>query len=232
MKIVDNKISFFNDSDNNDTSVILEEEKDIVKWLFNNSSILNLITEEVLGLGHKEILFYLEISEPLLNKKDQQIIGDIDAVLIPKSNPEHSVIIEFKRIKINTLENNEVKIHKLSQARNKGFSQIKKLRKFNYFKTFLGIIIEEDSRNVKDKNTLTRASNDKYINQIYNINKDDSLEDKAGLLFLKITQPTGKNFKSFFKFSICLDKEAKEVNQDHETTKRIIDLTNHNILYT
>lgn len=222
-----NEIQLFNETEENDSSVLELIEQEIVKWLFNNTHTLNLIIEKVCGLSSEDVFFQLEVKEPLLNRKEQKNdIGDIDAVIIPKENPEKSVIIEFKRIKINTLENKTVKIHKVNRAREKGFSQIKRLRKFNYFKTYLGLIVEEDARNINSANTLIRYSKDSQISQIFNINKDNKLDEKAGLIFLKITQPTGENFQSRFNFGIAIDKKATEIKQNPETTKRVIELLN------
>lgn len=223
----ENKVQLFNESEKNDSSVLELEEKEIVEWLFNNTHTLNIIIEEVCNLSIKDVFFQLEVKEPLLNKNEQKHdIGDIDAIIIPKDDPEKSVIIEFKRIKINTLGDQTVKINKVKRARDKGFSQIEVLRKFNYFKTYLGLIIEEDSRNVNSANTLMRNSKVKQVDQIFNINLDNKLEEKAGLFFIKLTQPTGESFKSRFNFDFLLDKEAIEVKQDYESTVRIKSLIN------
>lgn len=159
VKIIGNKTELFNESNKNDSTITDLDEHEIVELLFNDSYILNSIVEEICDLPVKDIIHKLQVRSPLLTKvEEQEIIGDIDAVLIPKENPEQTVIIEFKKIKVSTLQDKFVKINKIDKCRKKSFSQIKKLRKFNYFKTYLGIIIEDDARNVESANTLIRHS--------------------------------------------------------------------------
>lgn len=224
VKVTGNKVELFNESNTNDSSITDLNEQEIVKWLFDNYDIRNVIVEEICGLSTKDIFFKLEVTEPLLNKKEQQIIGDIDAVIIPKNNPEHTVIIEFKRIKVSTLKDESVKTNKISTTRKKGFSQIKKLRKFNYFKTYLGVIIEDDARNVESANTVIRHSKDAAVDSIYKINNENKLENKAGLFFIEMTQPTGENFKSRFNFGLTVEKNADEIEQSNLITERINEL--------
>ena len=169
--ITGNEVKLFNESNKNESSVTDLTEQEIVKWIFAQNELRYVITEQICDLNFQDIDYKLEVKEPLLNKQEQKIIGDIDAVLIPKNNIEQTVIIEFKRIKVSTLQDNSVKTNKLVTTRKKGFSQIKKLRKFNYFKTYLGVIIEDDSRNVKSPNTILRNSNDPAVDSIFDINK-------------------------------------------------------------
>lgn len=224
VKITGNKTELFNESNKNDSSVTDLTEQEIVKWIFNDYAIKSTIIEEIYDLPTNDILIKLEVKEPLLNKKEQRIIGDIDAVIIPKSNPEKTIIIEFKRIKVSTLLDKTVKANKIQTIRKKGFSQIKKLRKFNYYKTYLGVIIEDDARNVESANTIIRDSKNEEIASIFNPNSDNKLETKAGLFFIKITQPTGEHFEIRYNFGINVEKKALEINQEKYITKRIKEL--------
>lgn len=216
--------SLFNESNKNDSSITNLTEQEMVKWLFNNDGVNQIISEDLCNADAEDIYFALEVSEPLLNKEDQKIIGDIDAILIPKNNPEKSVIIEFKRIKINTSINQIVKANKIQTTKNKGFSQIKKLRKFNYYKTYLGVIIEDDARNVNSANTIIRDSEGSDVDSIYNINKESELEKDAGLFFIKIVQPTGENFGVRYNFGLFIEKKASEIVQSELASSRVHEL--------
>ena len=92
---------------------------------------------------------------------------------------------------------------------------------------YLGIIIEDDARYVKSPNTLLRSSKSEIINSIYEINFDNTLEDKAGLFIIKLTQPTGENINKRFNFQISLEKNATEIIQDHYITERVKNLINN-----
>lgn len=224
VKVYGNNVEFFNESLKNDSSVTDLTEQEIVKWIFDNDDLRKVIVEQLSGLSVLDISIKLEVKEPLLNKNEQNIIGDIDAVIIPKNNPKQTIVIEFKRIKVSTLKDKSVKANKISTARNKGFSQILKLRDFNYFKTYLGVIIEDDSRNVKSANTIIRDSDHFAFNSIYKINNDNKLENNAGLFFIKMTQPTGENFEYRFNFDLTIEKYATEIKQSDMVTSRIIEL--------
>jgi len=224
IRITGNKTELFNESDKSDPSVTKLTEQEIVKWIFDNHGIRDLIIEEIYSLSDKDLSIKLGVKEPLLNKDEQKIIGDIDVVIIPKNNPEKTIIIEFKRVKVSTLIDKSVKVNKISTIRKKGFSQIKKLRKFNYHKTYLGVIIEDDARNVKSANTILRSSKNKVINSIFNINSDKTLENKAGLFFIKLTQPTGESFEIRYNLGITIEKEAAEIIQEKYITERVKEL--------
>jgi len=226
VRITGNKTEFFNESNKSDPSVTELTEQEIVKWIFDNYDIRNIIIEEIYGLSDKDLTIKLEVKEPLLNKDDQKIIGDIDVVIIPKNNPEKTIIIEFKRVKVSTLTGKSVRANKIPTIRKKGFSQIKKLRKFNYYKTYLGVIIEDNARNVESANTILRDSKSEIVNSIFNINSDNTLENKAGLFFIKMTQPTGENFEFRYNFGITIEKEATEIIQEKYITERIKELLN------
>lgn len=221
VKINGARTELFSESDRNDSSISELSEQEIVKWFFSRYEIRNLIIELISGLSSEEVIYELEVKEPLLTIEERQVIGDIDAIIIPKTNPEKAVIIEFKRIKIRTLETKFVKTNKISKVRNKGFSQIKKLRRFDYYKTYLGVIIEDDARNVESANTIVRNSKNSIVDSIYDINLENKLEDKTGLFFIEITQPTGESFESRFNFDITVEKEAVEIKQNNTTTQRI-----------
>jgi hypothetical protein len=211
-------IEFFNESNKNDRSITDYNESEIVNWIMKKDSWFNHITQELLNKASKEFHFHLEVREPLLNKEEQKIIGDIDMIIIPKEDITKSVSIEFKRIKISSVTN---KLNKLETAKRKGFSQIKKMLKFNYHQTYLGIIIEDDAREMITPNTFIRDSNDESLKQIFNINKDNKLEDESGIFFIKLTQPTGENINFRSNFGVCLCKSAKKIAQSEATTNKI-----------
>jgi len=227
VEIKSEETEFFGDSDKSDFSITVFNEDEIVDWIASNSLIIELLVNELCGIPLIEVDYKLRVKQPLLDLNEQNIIGDIDMIIIPKSHPEKSVIIEFKRVKVSSLVNGGSKLNKLRSAKNKGFSQIKKLIKFKYWKTYIGLIIEDDSRNIKTINTLTRTTIDQNIKKIYNINEKNELEEKAGLFFLKISQPTSEDFRLRFNFGICIDKHAQEQTQSNLTNKKIKRLVNY-----
>ena len=223
-KIKGKTTKLFIEYKDNSPSIREIKEQDIVKWIFENEERKRIIIEEIYGEENIETVIKLEVKEPLLNKSEQKTIGDIDAVIIPIHNPEKTTVIEFKKVKLITLKNGISKPNKISAIKRKGFSQIKKLRKFNYSKTYLGIVIEDDARNVVSANTLLRSTKNKMIDNIFEENFIENLESKAGLLIINLIQPTGKNFRVRYNLEIFTSKIAKEVYQDKKTTEKILKL--------
>lgn len=215
------KVDFFDESDKNDESITDLNEGDTVDWLFKNKSIEYLITETLNLDHHKNIIIKTQVKEPLITVQNQNGIGDIDAVLIPKSNPEQSVVIEFKRLKVNTSVDGAVNINKINSIKNKAISQIKKLSKLNYHQTYLGIIIQDDARHVRSANTLIRTSHKDIINLLQNELDKTRLIQAVGILYIIINQPTGENIQNRYNIDVLNYRPASRLVQPTELTKKI-----------
>lgn len=212
---------FFGNSDANESSVTELEEKEIVSWLMNNQRSREFILSEIIEKTKVGYFFDTEVKEPILSKDNQRVIGDIDFLICPVDRPDLVTVIEFKRIKIITKENGEVKINRFEYNRDKGIKQIKELRKFDFHKTYLGIIIEDDGRHTDIKGTIFKSSKGNNVDDIYRIAFDSKLDRHAGVLFIMVNQPTGEDYNLRNNLMINILKYATPVTQSVEKTNRM-----------
>jgi hypothetical protein len=212
---------FLNDSDANESSVIELEEKEIINWLMSNQSSREFILEDLIQFEMGRHFFNTEIQEPVLTKDDQKKIGDIDFLICPIERPDLTTVIEFKRIKVFTKENGEIKINRFEYNRAKGIKQIKELRKLEFHKTYLGIIIEDDGRHITNKGTIFKSAKGDNIDDIYRITFDPKLEKNSGVIFIIVNQPTGENINLRCNLSLHIHRVANPMKQNDEKTNRI-----------
>ena len=221
--------SLLGESNSNESSVVELTEKEIISWMLNNHSHRDFILSDLIEHNLGDHFLSTEVESPLLTKDDQKNIGDIDLLLCPIERPELATAIEFKRIKVLTQENGEVKINRLEHNKSKGVKQIKQMRKFEFHKTYLGIIIEDDGRHIKGKGTIFKSANNERINDIYRITYDPNLDENAGVIFIRINQPTGDNINTRNNIETCIHRDAKCIKQSIETTLRIKQLIKEKI---
>lgn len=220
---------FLGDSNANDPSVIELEEKEIVRWLINNEISREFILKEIIENIEQNHFYDIEIKEPVLTKDDQKKIGDIDFLICPINRPDLATVIEFKRIKVITKESGEVKINRFEYNREKGVKQIRELRNLEFYKTYLGIIIEDDGRYTNEVGTIFKSSKGENIDDIFRITFDPNLDKYSGVIFIIVNQPTGEIFTSRYNLKIVTHRNATPMKQNEERTNRIRQLMKEKI---
>lgn len=214
--------SFFDESSKNEESVTTIHENEIVDWIFQDESRQDLIFRNLYHEKASQIFYCFRVDcEPILTNEDRKKIGDIDMLICPRNYPNYATAVEFKRVKVETLDDQTAKVNKLQTCRIKGLDQVDQLRSFNFWKTYLGVIIEDDARRSDSESSLMRSSTGDLEKAIYNLTFDKGLDHYAGVMYIQIIQPTGESFHARNSFGICIDKYAKPVIQDEELTKRI-----------
>ena len=53
--------------------------------------------------------------------------------------------------------------------------------------------------------------------------KGGGMKDECGIIFVKVTQPTGKTFNNMSVVGVCVNKEAARLDQSNNLTNRIAD---------
>lgn len=214
----------YGNSDKDETSVIETEEREIVKWLFTNKMTNDFLLRNLIEFPGHPHSFHFEMKEPILNRNEMTKIGDIDFLIYPQSRPDLATAIEFKKVKVFTKPNGEVKINRLDFVNKKGMKQVKQIRKLGFHKTYLGIIIEDDGRHTDEISTMHKTSKSDNVDRIFNTTNNPELEQVAGVLYIVINQPTGESVQTRFNLQFCLHKPAIKINQSVERTNRIKDL--------
>jgi hypothetical protein len=212
--------SFFTNYSGLDEDKVTEvSEADILKDLLT-SDARNLILEE-LGVSNECPMFF-EVKKPVVQFDEKP--GDIDLLICLEGRADKAIGIQCKRVKVEALDQNEDKCNKISSIA-EGVRQANlQRRNFGFHQNYLAILIETYGRLRDKSNTVFRGPTSETFNEIYNISQDESLDEEVGILFLKITQPTGKSWRRMQQVSVCVDKPASCLDQTTRLTNRLNEL--------
>lgn len=212
---------FFKDvSPSNASSVTSVEEKEIIRWLFEQSPARNLIFSEL--QTEQDSFFKLEVTSPIISDPRKKP-GDIDVLICGKQKPHQTIAIECKRVKVTTVDRDNDKVNKINGVGD-GVRQANALREFGFHRTYFAILIEVEGKNRTDYNVLSRGSSDSTFTRVYDFPHRDKLHEDIGVIFIEITQPTGKHIDEMAVVGICIDKEANRLDQPTCLTNRIHEL--------
>lgn len=182
--------------------------------------VRNLLLTE---LEIKQNPFYkLAVKEPIINDQKEKP-GDIDILICKTQEPHKAIAIECKRVKVTTVDMENDKVNKISNVGN-GVQQANSLCKLGFHRTYLAILVEVAGKNRKEYNILSRGSSPVTLEKVYDFPYRDNLHKDVGVIFIEITQPTGKHIDNMVIVGICIDKEAGQIEQSSNLTNRINEL--------
>jgi len=218
------RMSFFTECVDNEESLSSLVEDQAIRWLFMN----NIIKEIFVGKffkNPKNIEIYFGLQEPFTIKN--KIPGDIDILLVDTEFPEKPIAIECKRVKAIVINEEESKINNVNKIKH-GVIQANKYQSLGFYKSFLMIIILDDGRKSEEKNVMLRSTKSIKLKQVYSMPWEEPLHEDVGIVFIRITQMTGKHYNLQAGFGICIDKEAKPIEQNQNMTEKISKLISFN----
>lgn len=215
-----NEIPFFRESEENSESVTTMTEDQAVKWLLNSFSFRKTFVESFFEKSQNVYSFF-GIKEPfvIVGKKP----GDIDILLFDKERPDKAIAIECKRLKVTSVDSPLPKVNN-SKGIKHGVKQANGLQSLGFYKSFLMIILLDDSRHFDYPNTMLRNSKWHEVDEVYDMPWNEPLNQDVGIIFIKVTQPTGKHFNEMAGIGICIDKRANEQEQTTSITNKIKEL--------
>lgn len=213
-------IRFFNETNENSDSVTSMTEDQAIKWLFNSFPFRQTFIERFFGNSNSIYSFF--------GKKDPFVVhgkkpGDIDILLVDKERPDKIIAFECKRLKVTSVDSPLPKVNNANGIKH-GVKQANGLQSLGFYKSYLMIILLDDSRHFDYPNTMMRNSKWQEVEEIYDIPWNEPLNQDVGIVFVKITQPTGKHFNEMAGIGYCIDKEANEQEQTTSMTNRIKEL--------
>lgn len=215
-----NTLSFFEDdstcSGERVTGII---EDRIVSWLFSQYLLRNLLFEEM-NLNMNS-LYGLRVTEPFISDKNKKP-GDIDVFVCDKQLPCEAVVIECKRVKVETSKEGIEKVNKI-HCIGEGVKQANALRELGFHKSYLALLAEVDGMYRDEYNVLGRGMSTEVFHQLYDFPKRDNLHEDVGLIFIEIVQPTGKIFKDHAMVAVCVEKKAKPLEQSIKLSNMVKD---------
>jgi hypothetical protein len=195
-----------------------EDEEQILKWLMSTKG-RNLLLNK-LQLSQNALMSF-SVRKPVVENPKY---SDIDLILCESEFPELSIGIQCKRVKIESLNENQDEINKLPDIK-KAVVQVNKQREnLGFHRNYLVIIGQIFGRKFSHENTLFRKARPETRQRIYDFPQRESLHEDVGIIFIEIGQPTGKSYTKQVNICICIDKEAARLDQTANLTNRIKEL--------
>ncbi len=213
--------SFFTEPEDNESSVTTMSEDNILKWLFLNSAFDCFFFQEFFKNPEKVTPFF-GLTEPFTVQGQKP--GDIDLLLINAERPDQVIAFECKRVKATSLDNLNSKVNNIQGIR-KGVIQANKYQSLGFHQSYLMIILLDDCRHFVDyPNVMMRNNITDEVEAIYDIPWNEKLHEDVGIVFVRVTQPTGKDFNLMSGQGFCIDKKAAHLEQTITMTNKVKEL--------
>lgn len=210
--------TFFNDDLNSkDESAANQDEKTILKWIFNNPVLRMMFFEEVsvkTTPRHK-----LEVGYPIVENPNKKP-GDIDVLIWEQECPHEAIAVECKRVKVVVDDTGRDQVNKVNAIRN-GVGQVTAVLDLGFHKTYLAVLTVVDGRRRQECNTLFRGSTDETFTRVYEFPQRDRLHEDIGIMFLELTQPTGKDINRMATLAMAIDRHPTRRRQPGSLTNKI-----------
>lgn len=214
-------IPLFEDSGNNDRSVVLNDEKSIVQWLFNkNLQLMSSFLYDIFDQPNNVRVFF-EIKDLFFNKTDNR--GDIDLLLVDHKQPQKSISFECKRIVATKDSDGKARIRGNSPNKiRKGIIQSNRNQSLGFHKSYLMLIVLDDARYSNASNVFHRSNTEDIFD--VEIPWNEKLNEEVGIVFLKIKQITDNCIDLSGGIGFRIEKQATPLDQTIETTSKILRL--------
>ena len=169
--------------------------------------------------------FAFSVEEPVRINSNHP---DFDLIICEPDKPEFSTAIQCKRVKVFAQNEYKDKVNKLGSV-----GQIVKQaniqrEKYGFHQNYLAIIIQTFGKNRVNENALFRNSTNQTFQEIYEFPQRESVHPDVGIIFIRITQPTGRNYEDQSSIGVCFDRLANRLPQTDNLTNRIKDLVLQN----
>ncbi|MBK8954993.1 MAG: hypothetical protein IPM34_05480 [Saprospiraceae bacterium] len=224
--LVNNKsvYEFFKDVNETQESISSLIEKEAVRWLFGGNGFLDFFCIDFFEKPGK-VKSYFSVSDPFIKRNEKP--GDLDLVLIDPEEPHKSIAFECKRIKVQTLANQQTKINGLGNLES-GIFQVNNYLKLGFHQTYLMIIILDDCRYDESENVMLRSSRFTKENVNYNFKWPKPLKNSIGVVYVRITQQTKRHYSFMCGFGVNIPKLAVKLQQANDITKKVEFLLKNN----
>lgn len=205
--------------DRDDDDVTKQEEEQILRWILSSSAREFFFQE----LGIKPNPFVaLSVRHPVIEHGYFKP-GDIDILICDRDRADLAIGIQCKRVKVRALSDEVDDCNKIPDITG-GIKQVNLQREhLGFHRNYLMIVIETYGRGRSSSNVLFRGPSRESFKEIYDFPRRESLHSDVGIIFVKVTQPTGKSFQQMADIGICVDQDAARLEQTVQLTNRIAD---------
>jgi hypothetical protein len=153
--------------------------------------------------------------------------GDLDILIVDPIRPANTIILECKRIKVKIEEDQSEKVNKVEELKVL-VGQVNDRIKRGFHKVYLTVLIVCDGRNKIANNIFFNHASSKTLESIYTHPYLDTLDPKAGLLFLEPSQLTAKDYNLQAGCGIYEMRKPTPQQQPKDLTKKINSLVSQN----
>lgn len=215
-------LEYFNPNyGDNDNDVTKKHEKEIIKWIVASPPAKELLLSE-LGVGPDPFID-CSVRQPVI-ENPQGKPGDIDLLICDGHEAEHAIAFQCKRVVVTALNEADDNVNKISDIKDAVNQANKQKDRLGFHRNYLGILIETYGKKREQTNVLFRGSTQETFKKIYEFPQRESLSSDVGVVFIEISQPTGKSFDRMVVVGICIDQHASRLDQPTQLTNRIKDL--------
>jgi hypothetical protein len=193
-------------------------EEQAIRWLFQNNTFSKHFLENFIT-DTTAIRPYFGVTNPFVTGGKKP--GDIDLMLVDPMRPDRTMAFECKRVKATSLCKDYSTVNNANGIR-KGVLQANALQSLGFHRSYLMIILLDDGRELDYPNTMMRRSTSNNVEDIYEIPFNEKIHDDVGVVYVKVTQPTGKHFDLMGGTGVCIDKEAGRLDQSSEMTSKVV----------
>jgi hypothetical protein len=212
------EIEFYTENrDLDDNDVTEQGEEQILRWILSSCGRDLLLQELEVEPGS---FVALSVGPPIIERGHYKP-GDID-LLVCEDNCAHLAVgIQCKRVKVKALSQEDDQYNKLPDITG-GIKQANRQRdKLGFHRNYLMIVIETYGRNRSNSSVLFRGPGRETFKEIYDFPRRESLHPDVGVIFVTVTQPTGKSFDQMSVIGVCVDQHAARLVQTTQLTNRI-----------
>ena len=210
-------IPFFIESDENSESVTAMSERAALQWLFSSPGFSQDFSAFLFEDMRQVELLYEKV-EPITHRHNKP--GDIDLILCSNELPHEAIAFECKRVKVTSESPTMSRVNNRNALRT-GVKQANGLQSLGFFQSYLLVILLDDVRHRDYRNIMMRNSKGEAIEEVFEIPQNEPIHADVGVIYVKITQPTGKHVNDMAGIGFCIDKEAGRQSQRESLTQDI-----------
>jgi len=223
LNTTDTVYSFFNENDDDEQSITSLNETEAVNWLLKYPGFRNFFLEEFFA-SPQNVKAFTGIKEPITSQNKKP--GDIDLLLVDPAFPNQAIGFECKRVKSVDQTEEYSKINSIEKIRS-GVRQASAYQSLGFYKSFLMIMLLDDGRALNDPNVMFRYGKTANIARMYELPWQEPLQEDVGIVFIKVNQMTGKHYNHSISIGICIEKQAKPLDQLNRLTDKIQEILKH-----
>jgi len=210
-------MAFFAESADNEESVTSNTEEQILKWILTHRSLGKFLVSQFFEVP-STVKAYLGLTDPFVESGRKP--GDIDLLLIDPAKPDRSIAFEVKRVKAVATDDEVSRVNGAEKIR-KGVIQVNKYQSLGFHQTYLMVIVLNDARTKRTPNVALRKANSSNVQRVFGIPWNEPLHADVGIVYVEITQFTGRAIAQTGSFGVCIDKRASMLEQASDFTTKV-----------